>query len=138
MSEFSAEDIQRAADEVRRGGFGDFMFRDPGQNRGTTRRRTSRRGTSGRRMTSRRNTSRRNTSGNRNTSRRNTSRRNTSRRNTSRRNTSRRNTSRRNTSRRRTSRCCKWSGWRYNSRSNTRINRCWKDGNMWNLRVRRR
>ncbi|MBT2734792.1 CotG/ExsB N-terminal domain-containing protein [Bacillus sp. ISL-7] len=123
MSDFSAEDIQRAADEVRRGGFGDFMFRDPGQNRGTTRRRTSRRGTSGRRMTSRRNTSRRNTSGNRNTSRRNTSRRNTSRR---------------NTSRRRTSRCCKWSGWRYNSRSNTRINRCWKDGNMWNLRVRRR
>ncbi|MFP5110311.1 CotG/ExsB N-terminal domain-containing protein [Neobacillus sp. C211] len=128
MSDFSAEDIQRAADEVRRGGFGDFMFRDPGQNRGTTRRRTS-----GRRMTSRRNTSRRITSGNRNTSRRNTSRRNTSRRNTS-----RRNTSRRNTSRRRTSRCCKWSGWRYNSRSNTRINRCWKDGNMWNLRVRRR
>ncbi|WP_373605390.1 CotG/ExsB N-terminal domain-containing protein [Bacillus sp. AFS031507] len=138
MSDFSAEDIQRAADEVRRGGFGDFMFRDPGQNRGTTRRRTS-----GRRMTLRRNTSRRNTSGNRNTSRRNTSRRNTSRRNTSRRRTSRRNTSRRNTSRRRTSRrrtsrCCKWSGWRYNSRSNTQINRCWKDGNMWNLRVRRR
>ncbi|MDR7240117.1 hypothetical protein J2Y02_004764 [Neobacillus drentensis] len=24
------------------------------------------------------------------------------------------------------------------SRSNTIINRCWKDGNMWNLRVRRR
>jgi hypothetical protein len=133
MSDFSAEDIQRAADEVRRGGFGDFMFRDPGQNRGTTSRRTSRRRTSGRQMTSRQNTSRRNTSRNRNTSRRNTSRRNTSSRNTS-----RRNTSRRRTSRRRTSRCCKWSGWRISSRSNTQINRCWEDGSMGNLRVRRR
>lgn len=128
MREFSAEDIQSAADEVRRGDFWDFLFRDPGQNRGTTRKRTSRRRTSGRRMTSRRNTSRRNTSRNRNTSRRNTSRRNTSRRNTS----------RRNTSRRRTSRCCKWSGWRRNSRGNTLVNRCWRDGNMWNLRIRRR
>ncbi len=52
MSEFSAEDIQRAADEVRRGGFGDFMFRDPGNEHATTsshvttRRKTSKRLTS--------------------------------------------------------------------------------------------
>ena len=61
MSDFSAEDIQRAADEVRQGDFWGFMFRDPGHDRRTTRRRTSRRRTSGQRMTSRMNTSRRNT-----------------------------------------------------------------------------
>lgn len=54
MSEFSAEDIQRAADEVRRGGFGDFMFRDPGIQQTTT--------SSSSRMTTRRITSRRLTS----------------------------------------------------------------------------
>ncbi|WP_420491581.1 CotG/ExsB N-terminal domain-containing protein, partial [Neobacillus drentensis] len=56
MSEFSSGDIQNAADEARQGGMWDFMFRDPGHNRGTSRRRTSRN-----RNTSRRNTSRRNT-----------------------------------------------------------------------------
>lgn len=95
MSEFSSENIQRAAEEVRGTNFGDFMFRDPGYMQ-----RTSRRRTSTRRRTSRRNTSRRHTS-RRMTSSRNTSRRMTSRRRTSRRRTSRRRTSRRNTSVRR-------------------------------------
>ncbi|WP_420490643.1 CotG/ExsB N-terminal domain-containing protein, partial [Neobacillus drentensis] len=62
MSNFSPEDIQRAADEVRHGDFWDFLFRDPSQNRRTTRRRTSRRRTSRQQRTSRMNTSRRNTS----------------------------------------------------------------------------
>lgn len=109
MSEFSPEEIQRAADEVRRGGFGDFMFRDPGKNRGTSRRRTTRR-----QMTSRRRTSSRDTSRNRNTSRRKTSRR--------------------RTSRRPTSRCC--SGWRNTSRGNEQTRSCWQDGNMWEYCVR--
>ncbi|MFK9094811.1 CotG/ExsB N-terminal domain-containing protein [Bacillus salipaludis] len=130
MSEFTQEDIQMAADEVRRGGFGDFMFRDPGRNRGTSRRRTSRR------QTSRRNTSRRKTSRNRNTSRRNTSRRRTSRRMTSRRRTSRRMTSRRRTSRRNRRMCC--SEWRNTSRGNQQMKSCWQDGNMWELCIRTR
>lgn len=64
MSEFSSEEIQRAADEVRRGGFGDFMFRGPSRNRrtssssrNTTRhssRHTTRRHTSAKRCTTRR------------------------------------------------------------------------------------
>lgn len=64
MSEFSSEEIQRAADEVRRGGFGDFMFRGPSRNRGTSSssrsttrhsdRQTTRRHTSGKRCTTRR------------------------------------------------------------------------------------
>jgi hypothetical protein len=119
MREFSEEDIQRAADEVKQGDFWDFMFRDPGQNRGTTRKRTSRSKTSGRLMTSRRNTSRRNTSRNHNTSRRNTSRRNTSKRKTSR-------------------CCCHDSKWRNSSRGNYQMKCCWKDGNMWSLRIRKR
>jgi hypothetical protein len=117
MREFSAEDIQRAADVVSRGGFGDFMFSDPDQNRATTRRRTSRH-----RMTS-----------SRNTSRQNTSRRNTSRRMTSRRCC----TSRKNTSIQNTSRCCNNSGWRNTSRGNNQMKSYWKDGNMWKLKIRR-
>ncbi|WP_413298802.1 hypothetical protein AA0X95_14065 [Bacillus sp. 1P10SD] len=64
MSEFSSEEIQRAADEVSRGGFGDFMFRGPSRNRrtssssrNTTRhssRHTTRRHTSAKRCTTRR------------------------------------------------------------------------------------
>ncbi|MBO0962241.1 hypothetical protein J1P26_21295 [Neobacillus sp. MM2021_6] len=111
MSEFSPEEIQNAADEVRRGGFGDFMFRDPGQNRGTSRRRTTRR-----QITSRRRTTSRDTSRNRNTTRRNTSRRRTSRKTTR--------------------RCC--SGWRNTSRGNEQTRSCWRDGNMWEYCVRNR
>ncbi|MCL6574254.1 MAG: hypothetical protein K6T88_21680 [Bacillus sp. (in: Bacteria)] len=97
MKEFTAEDIQRAADEVRRGGFGDFMFSNPGQNHTTTRRRTSKRRTKSRRVTSRKNTSRRNTS-----------------------------------------RCCNISGWRNTSRGNNQMKSYWKDGNMCELKIRRR
>ena len=141
MSEFSQEDIQRAADDVRRGGFGYFMFRDPGHNRRSSRRRTSRRQmTSRRRISQRRMTSRRRISQRRMTSRRITSRRVTSRnRNTSRRITSRRHTSRRKTSSRCTSRrkhrlVC--SDWRNTSSGNEQTKSCWKDGNMWEFRIR--
>jgi hypothetical protein len=138
--EFSPEEIQRAADDAWQGGFGDFMFRDPGRDLGTSRRRTSRRRTS-RRRTSRRRTSRRGMTSRRQTSRRSqTSRRNTSRRHTSRRRTSRRRTSRCRTSRRRhTSRkrlCC--TGWRNTARGNHQTMSCWRDGNMWEFRIRNR
>lgn len=97
---FSQEGIERAAEDVRRGGFGDFMFRDPGSGRRTTRRRTSRK----------------------QTSRRNTSRRQTSRKVTSRKMTSRRRTSRRNTSRRR--RCFD------TTQGNYLIRRCFEGSNQ--------
>lgn len=61
--EFSPEEIQTAADEVRTGGFGDFMFMDPNRNRMTTRRRTSSRPQqTSRKRTSRKQTSRKRTS----------------------------------------------------------------------------
>lgn len=108
LRDFSQEEIQNAAKEVRRSNFGDFMFRDPGFNRRTTRRRTS----------SNRHTSRRNTSKNRHTSRKNTSKN----RVTTRRLTSRRHTSRRVTSRR--LRC-------FNStEGNYLVKRCFEDSNM--------
>jgi hypothetical protein len=89
LRDFSQEEIQNAAEEVRRSNFGDFMFRDPGFNRGTSGRRTTRRNTSRNRQTSRRNTSRKRVTTRRHTSRRHTSRRHTSSRHTSRRVTSR-------------------------------------------------
>ncbi|WP_191273972.1 CotG/ExsB N-terminal domain-containing protein [Neobacillus kokaensis] len=67
--EFSPEEIQSAAEEVRMGGFGDFMFMDPNRNRRTTRKRTSSRP----RQTSHPRTS------SRHTSRKKTSRKRTSR-----------------------------------------------------------
>ncbi|NRD80222.1 hypothetical protein HPT25_23100 [Bacillus sp. BRMEA1] len=118
--DFSPEEIQIAADDAFRGGFGDFMFMDPGRGMGTSRRRTSRRG-----MTSRRRTSSRSQSTRRNTSRRNTSRRRTSRRCTTR---------RRHTSRERL--CC--TGWRNSPRGNTQTMSCWRDGNMWVFKSRKR
>ena len=131
MSEFSPEDIQRAADDARRGGFGDFMFRDPGHNRRSSRRRTSRR-----RVTSRRRISQRRMTSRRITSRRVTSRNlNTSRKITSRRHTSRRVTSRRRTSRRNPRLVC--SDWRNTTRGNEQSKSCWKDGNMWEFRLRK-
>ncbi|MFF2450374.1 CotG/ExsB N-terminal domain-containing protein [Neobacillus sp. NPDC058068] len=120
MEEITPEKIQSAADEARRGGFGDFMFRDPGFNRGASRRRTTKQRTSSRGTTSRKNTSRRNTSGQRNTSRKNTSRRKTSRRRTTRRNTIRR-------------RNCKTT-----FQGNWQIERCWDDSNQSYFRMKSR
>ncbi|MDR6999252.1 CotG/ExsB N-terminal domain-containing protein [Neobacillus niacini] len=111
MNEYSSEDIQRAAEEVQRGGFGDFMFRDPGFGR------TSRRQTSSRRNTSRKRT--------------------TTRRKTSRKQTSRKVTSRRHTTRHR-NHCGHRSNWRTMVRGNQEISTCWDDGNMWELRIRNR
>ncbi|MEH7109688.1 CotG/ExsB N-terminal domain-containing protein [Bacillus sp. JJ1764] len=114
--EFSPEDIQMAADEARRGGFGDFMFMDPGSNRGTSRRSTSNRKTSSKRTSSRR-----------------TSKQMTSSRH--------RNTTRRNTSRRRTSRhvqhleCTNWHSTAHNRHQSKS---CWKDGNMWVFKKRKK
>ena len=126
MKNFSSEEIQKAAEEVKKSGNGDHMFKDPGHKRRTRHKRSSRRKhtklpkplqritsrdtrtghtttssktTSRQQNTSRRNTSRRVTSRNRQTSMMVTTRRTTSRQqNNSRRNTSRRVTSRRNTS----------------------------------------
>lgn len=111
--EYSQEEIQRAADDAWSGGFGDFMFRDP---RGF---RTSRRRTSRRVMTS---------------SRRTSSSRQTTSRQTSRRRTSRHTSRRRHTSRQRL--CC--TGWRNTPRGNQQTMSCWRDGNMWEFRIRNR
>lgn len=127
--EFSPEEIQRAAEDAWQGGFGGFMFMDPGSGSRTSRRRTSSK-TSRRGMTYRRQTSRKGQ-----TSRRNTSRRHTSRRRTSRRRTSRHHTShRRHTSRKRL--CC--TGWRNTARGTHQTMSCWRDGNMWVFRIRNR
>lgn len=117
--EFTPEDIQQAANEARQREFGDFMFRDPGMNRGGMGgmgpgmgpRMTSRR-TSRQRMTSSRLTTRRHTSENRRTSRRRTSRRPV-----------------------KDLICTKW---RTTARGKNQSQSCWKDGNMWVYKKRRR
>ncbi|MBL4951809.1 hypothetical protein RCG24_04250 [Neobacillus sp. OS1-32] len=107
--EFSPEEIQTAANEVRRGGFGDFMFMDPNRNQMTTQRRTSSRPQQ-------------------------TSRKRTSRMQTSRNRTSRKKTSRRTS--RHLDLCC--TEWRNTGRGRHQTMSCWKDSNMWVYRVRRR
>ncbi|AZU62877.1 CotG/ExsB N-terminal domain-containing protein [Neobacillus mesonae] len=108
--EFSPEEIQTAAEDVRTRGFGDFMFMDPNRNRMTTRRKTSSR------------------------------QRHTSRKRTSSKHTSRKQTSRKRTSRKRTSRkmdlCC--TEWRNTARGRHQTMSCWKDNNMWVYKWRRR
>ncbi|MED3561943.1 MULTISPECIES: CotG/ExsB N-terminal domain-containing protein [Bacillus] len=110
MNDFSSEEIQRAAEEVQRGGFGDFMFRDPGFGR------------TSRKATSRRNTSRKRT---------------TTRKKTSRKQTSRKVTSRKPTTRHR-NHCANRSNWHTTVRGNQEISTCWDDGNMWEIRIRNR
>ncbi|WP_425412150.1 CotG/ExsB N-terminal domain-containing protein [Neobacillus massiliamazoniensis] len=121
MEDFSSEDIQNAANEVRGTDFGDFMFRDPGFNR-TSRKRTSRR------ITSRKQTSRRKTS------RKQTTRVKTSRKRTSCRHTSRKRTSRR-TTRRRPTECRRCVN---TIQGNYQIERCWDGNNMSYFRMARR
>jgi hypothetical protein len=105
MRNFSSDDIQKAAEEVKKSEHEDLMFRDPGHKRRTRHKRSSGRKhklpKSLHRITSRHKKSRRPTTSTRKTSRKQkTSRRNTSRRNTSRNHqTSMVITSRRNTSR---------------------------------------
>jgi hypothetical protein len=102
MSEFSPEEIQRAADEVRHRGFGDFMFRDPGHNQGTSS--TSHR-------TTRKNTTRRTTSSERHTT---------------------------EPIRVLETKCfpVSGSGCHKSSRGSNQMKSSWKDGNMWELRIR--
>ncbi|MCM3570363.1 CotG/ExsB N-terminal domain-containing protein [Neobacillus mesonae] len=107
--EFSPEEIQSAADEVRTGGFGDFMFMDPNQNRRTTRRRTSSRPQQ-------------------------TSQNRTSSRQSSRKRTSRKVTSRHTS--RKMDLCC--TEWQNTGRGRHQSQSCWKDSNMWVYRLRRR
>jgi hypothetical protein len=42
------------------------------------------------------------------------------------------------TSSRNNNRHCESSGWRNTARGNNQMKSCWKDGNMWELRIRRR
>lgn len=107
--DLSPEEIQTAADEVRQGGFGDFMFMDPNRNRRTTGRRTSSRPQS------------------------------TSRKQTSRKKTSRKKTSRKRTSRHTSipsDLCC--TEWRNTARGRHQTQSCWKDSNMWIYKKRKR
>ncbi|WP_423798706.1 CotG/ExsB N-terminal domain-containing protein [Neobacillus sp. SAB-20_R2A] len=109
--EFSPEDIQRAAEGVQRGGFGDFMFMDPGRHRGTS----GNRGTSS--QTSRRTTSRPMMTSSRHTTRRRTSRKRTSRRLTHN---------------------LECTNWRNTDHGRHQTKSCWKDGNMWVFKSRKR
>ncbi|CAH2717025.1 hypothetical protein BACCIP111895_04214 [Neobacillus rhizosphaerae] len=79
LSNFTPDDIQNAAEEVKNSGHGDFMFRDPGLTRISHQNKHSRRKPPHPRRSAGRFTSRLRTLEPENTSHRNTSRRNTSR-----------------------------------------------------------
>jgi len=107
MGEFSAEDIESAANEVRRGGFGDFMFGNPSQVEDTSQRQTTSNVMLQRDMSSQLLSSSSSHAEPSETAVNPT-------------------------------RFLNHTGWRNSIHGNTQMNIGWENGNMWELRIRKR